>query len=506
VSALRGPEELRVVGEDKIIPRAAGVIAAFARIGYKFPEALSDIVDNSIDAGARKILIRFFCSDDAIRQIAIVDNGGGMSAEELQRGMQFGADISHGKKDLGKFGMGMKSASFSQCLSLSVLSRKGGKTAARRWTVETIEKGWTCSLLDEGDADRILDADWGDRLDLSKSGTIILWDQLDRLDRAGDKGLDYLLKKLFTSLRVHLGLVYHRFLSSRRVSIKVDALRYGQDVGGAEQLVEAIDPFKYDRSGNKHYPKTFEVGFGKVGSLDLEAHIWPPRSNLLEYKLGGQAAARQGFYFYRNDRLIQAGGWNKLRQHEAEPHLSLARVKIDLPPALDSLFHLDVQKSALDVPPSFEPALKAADRNDVTFDEYLNEAQAAYRRREAAAPENRPIVIGNGVPRAVRREVSDALGGGKKRQRKVNFKWSRLPATSLFEIERQEHLIRLNSLYRDAFEGRSRRQREAPQALIRTALFLLLKDEFNRDRVSQEVREWLELCNNSLVTALEQSD
>src|SRR6185295_8851854 len=142
-----------------------------------------------------------------------------------------------------------------------------------------------------------------------------------------------------------------------------------------------------------------------------------------EYSLGGSAAAKQGFYFYRNDRLIQVGGWNKLRDHETDPHLSLARVAVDLPPDMDSLFHLDVQKSSLDVPAGFDNAVKAAMAGALSWSDYLRDAQAAYRRGESAAPENAPVVLGKGVTRGLQSRAKKVLTQGEKRQRKVQFKW-----------------------------------------------------------------------------------
>src|SRR5208282_1396565 len=106
--------------------------------------------------------------------------------------------------------------------------------------------------------------------------------------------------------------------------------------------VPPLNPFAYHAPGNPDYPKTFRTKIAQASTLSLEAHIWPPNSELPQYKLGNKAAARQGFYFYRNGRLIQSGGWNGLVQHDSEPHGSLARTRIDLPPELDGTFGLNV--------------------------------------------------------------------------------------------------------------------------------------------------------------------
>jgi hypothetical protein len=490
------PESLRVVGGDTVEPHPGGIIKAFARIGYKLPEAVADIVDNSVDAGAKNVVVRFFCTDQAIRRVAIVDDGHGMLDAKLLHAMQFGTDVKHASTDLGKFGIGMKSASFSQARCLSVISMSGGQVAARRWTVDSIRLGWRCERLHEDDAGAMLAQDWGDAK-IKKHGTVVVWDELDKLQVAPG-GVEPALRRLFNQLRLALGIVYHRFLEREDISIKLDSVQYGEPAGIAQPVLP-INPFGYEKSGDKHYPKTFKLKIGK-SELQLQAHIWPPRAKGNEYSLGGSAAARQGFYFYRNDRLIQVGGWNRLRDHETDPHLTLARAAIDLPASLDSIFSLDVQKSGLDVPPGFDVAVKEARSGGVSWADYLKDADRVYRRGEDAAPENAPIVMGGGVPQIVRTKVTKVLGQGEKRQRKIKFKWAKLAPDVFFDVDRSNHLIRLNELYRKAITAGGKSSQDG--AMVKTLLFLLLREEFNRERVRQDAREWLDNCNKMLIAAV----
>ncbi len=462
---------LRVVGSDPKEPHAGRTIAAFARIGYKLSEAVADIVDNSVDAHARKVLIRFFCTNDNVRRIVIVDDGDGMFEETLLSAMQFGANMEHAPTDLGKFGIGMKSASFSQCRCLSVVSMRDGQAAGRRWTVESIANGWRCERLHPADAQELLHSDWGD-VRVRKHGTAVIWDDLDRID-VGSSGLDAVLRRVFTQLRVQLGVVYHRLLDRGDLSIKLDALRFGEQAGVAQPVI-SIDPFAYGTSGNKHYPVTFKMRLAAT-DVRFKAHIWPPNAKGPSYSLGGSAAARQGFYFYRNDRLIQAGGWNKVREHETEPHLSLARVEVDLPPSLDSLFHLGVQKSSLDAPQGFDAAIKSARADALTWADYLKAAQAAYRRHAEASPESRPIVPGKGVPHGVQTRAKKVLVDGEKQIRKIQFKWSRLTPDTFFEIDRANDTLILNDRYKKALTN-GRAGSDAP--VIKTLLFLLVERSF----------------------------
>lgn len=489
--------EMRVIGDDAVRPDPGGIIKAFARIGYKLAEAIADIVDNSVDATASNVLIRFFCTDEAIQRIVIVDDGSGMSDERLLRAMQFGANIEHASTDLGKFGIGMKSASFSQCQCLSVVSMNAGKVTGRRWTVESIRKGWRCERLHPDDACDVLANEWGD-VTIGKHGTAVIWDELDRL-QVPKGGRDVSLRNLFNQLCTQLGIVYHRFLQRKVLSIKVDAITYGEPLPGVARPVLPIDPFAYEKSGNKHYPKTFTVKLEKH-ALKLKAHIWPPLAKGKEYSLGGSAAGKQGFYFYRNDRLIQVGGWNKLRDHETEPHLSLARVSVDLPAEVDSLFHLDVQKSSLDVPPGFDEAVRSARAGNVTWSDYIHDADLVYRRGETAEPKNAPIVLGGGVSRRIQSRARSVLTNGEKRQRKIRMKWSKLAPDVFFDIDRENHVIKLNQLFRDAITAGGKGSQDG--AVVKTLVFLLLRDEFNRERVRQGAREWIDDCNKMLIGAV----
>lgn len=489
--------DLRVTGSDKIDPNPGGIITAFARIGYKLTEAVADIVDNAVDAKATNILIRFFCSEDAIRRVAFVDDGDGMSDATLSKAMQFGTSTKHPESQLGKYGIGMKSASFSQCRHLSVVTMNGGNAAGRRWTVEGIREGWKCERLNKQDAKKALALDWGP-LTVKAHGTAVIWDELDRLNVTGP--LDASLNRLFKQLRLALGIVYHRFLESGRIRIHIDAQKYGDDIPGIAQSVVGIDPFSYSKTGNKHYPKTFKATVGGRQLL-LNAHIWPPRAKGPEYSLGGTAATKQGFYFYRNDRLIQAGGWNKLREHESDPHLTLARIAVDLPPSADAAFHLDVQKSSLDVPHAFAEAVKKAKAGGVAWQDYINDADAAYRNGEEEAPENQPVVLGGGVPVRVQTRTKAMLTNGETKQRKVELKWKTLPLGVFFDIDREAQIITMNTRFRKTLTAA---ENGTGETLVKTLLFLLLRDEFNRERVRKDVHAWISDLNSVLVSAVEQ--
>jgi hypothetical protein len=489
---------LPVSGTSVILPDAGGVLTALARIGYELEVALADLVDNSIDAGARNVLIRFLRSTDRITGLAVVDDGEGINPSEIDEAMGFGADTGKDDSDLGKYGMGLKSASFSQAQSVAVLSRHHGSVVARRWTADNVRAGWICEHIDERAADQHLGREWGPVV-LDGCGTLIHWDNLDAF-RVARHRADGVLEDYFSRISVHLGLHFHRFLAKGRVRIFLDAVNQETGDSGPPRPVYALDPFAYPQSGLGGYPMSFRADIVDVGPLDLVAHIWPRRSRQPGYLLGGgKVAERQGFYFYRNDRLIQAGGWNGIRT-DAEPHASLARVKVELPGAYDHAFGLNVQKSGVSVPAQFIEAIAVARSGELTFAQYVRDAIEAYGRRSVAVREA-PLVPSDGVPRRLARHARVAFAGSAGASaRSASIAWRVLPEDKFFTLDYDNDVLFLNSRYRAAvLSGRRQSPRDAP--LVKMLLFLLLGDELDRQRMSASSREWLEKCQSVLVAA-----
>lgn len=229
--------------------------------------------------------------------------------------------------------------------------------------------------------------------------------------------------------------------------------------------------------------------------------MWPANSVQPQYKLDG-ASARQGFYFYRNDRLIQAGGWNGWRETQ-EPHLSLARIRVNLPTTQDSHFSLDVKKCGINTPPMFPIALQSAVFADGTrFEDYLRTAEAVYRKRLAVTNSDYPLVPAQGLPRKVQKVVQRRLlpDGGKSRD--LAICWKRMDSDVFFEIDRENETLFLNSRYRRVvLRGSSGSKNDAP--LIKSLLFFLLADDFESQRITKKKKERLETMNAVLVSAVQ---
>lgn len=488
-------QDIPVIGHRPIPPNAGKVTDALSRIGYKLEEATADIVDNSIDASASNVLIRIVHDGTDIRRILIADDGKGMNLDSLIAAMQFGSSRHREGMDLGKFGMGLKTAAFSQGRSLTVISRQGRTTNACRWTTKSIAEGWQCELLDPKHAALKLTGIDGP-FQIKASGTLIIIDELDHL-RVSDKGLEATLQKIQKTLALHLGLTFHRFLACG-LQIFTDAALEEDGAGGFAVPVQPLNPFSYPKSADPQYPLEFSLDLQGLPSLRCIAHIWPANQTSPGYMLGsGNVAKRQGFYFYRNGRLIQAGGWNGWRSADTEPHLSLARVEVELAPEFDAQFRLNVQKSSVDVPEEFRIAL---DNRKCPVGKFVRRADEIYRKKTTVEQSYIPVP-GRGFGGEIKKRAASYLAGRKLPRQEISIVWKRLPTDRFFETDRATGSIYLNASFRqDMLRGLPASLNDAP--MIKTLLFLLLRDDLMRERESRQSNERLEQFNELLMLAL----
>lgn len=493
--------QLPTRGSKTIFPDPEGLLEALSRIGYSTPEAIGDLVDNSIDAKASRILIRVLRRDARLTSIVIADDGHGMSDSSMDQAMGFGVRMGKEAKSLGKYGMGLKSASFSQCGSLTVMSANGPRGAGRQWTTEGVRQGWRCARVDPAAAAGYLGQRWFS--DGNGASTIVRWDELDTF-RVPAARADSTLAQLFDAVSLHLGLVFHRFLQ-RGLLIDLDTMDVETEEISVPRPVQPLDPFAYRNTGRSGYPRTFTIKLSGIGKLDLEAHIWPRKSRSENYLLGrGQVARRQGFYFYRNDRLIQGGGWNGLRA-DGEPHLSLARVRVDLSSKFDTAFSLNIQKSGVHAPEGFEQAVRNAKSDDRSFAEYLATAQAAYREKKPVDPGGADELIpGPGVPGPVRKQLRKHLSDDVQAE-EVRIGWKALPGDVFFNWNRDRLELHLNERYRQAvLNGTRGSTADAP--LVKLLLFRSLRDDLRLERLSAARQRDLAQLQAGLVAAARQQE
>jgi hypothetical protein len=319
-------------------------------VGYTLQTAIADIIDNSISAKACNVDIYF--NSDSPDHLAIVDDGHGMSAAEVQDAMRLAGQSStapRGKTDLGRFGLGLKTASLSQCRTLTVLSKKAGNVCAYQWSLDHLLKAKKWALIELSD-DEIRQLPRSDLLFSLKHGTVVLWQDLDylveerRLSRAA-------LDEALIETRDHLALVFHRYLAgehNRSFAIRING-----------KAPEAIDPFLKSKRGTQRGPtETFHVDRQKVTA---DPYTLPFLNKLTEAdrrKAGITTTLRdsQGFYIYRQMRLVIWGTWFGILPKSGMSRL--ARVQVDVPNTLDHLWALDIKKSAAVPPPAVKTHLK----------------------------------------------------------------------------------------------------------------------------------------------------
>jgi len=485
--------------EEELLPNYSKLDTALRSIGYSFEVAIADIIDNAIDAEAKQILVRFVMRTSSPLDILVYDDGRGMDSRTLREAMRFGANVSEQINHLGKFGLGLKLASLSQARELRVFTQRMGEMSGRGWLEDGIKRGFTSSIFGVEECwENLRDLKLDDRL--RKSGTVVLWSHLYRVGQTHSAPAEQ-VQRLVDRLKNYLSLAFHRFISrnGRPISITIDVLDGESGEIGIPVLLSALNPFGYFASGNKDFPQELLLDdYNK--SLRMIAHIWPANTNQAEYRLPGGANSRQGFYFYRNNRLIQGGGWNGLR--EADPHLSLARIEVDMSPEFDVEVSLDVKKIEVQLPPSLVQAIQGSKTKlGVEFKKYLKYAEQAYRSKSLAHSEL-PLVLGNGVPKMLQHSVAQELGIKKSTKfRRLKFEWCDLDKGCLFDVDRERDAIRLNRGYRRTLlHGLSGSSTDIP--VTKCLLFLLVREVFYSERLSSKAREELERANRILIAAL----
>ena len=328
----------------KDMPPFAPVLMESTRaIGYSLEAAIADIIDNSIAAKAGKVQISFFPVDNAY--ICILDNGNGMGDEELDRAMQYGSKSpteERDSSDLGRYGLGLKTASLSQCRVLTVVTKQGDAIIGRRWDLDHVlqEQTWALLVLDDEDFDSIPHID---DLKKQKSGTLVVWQNLDRL-LMGEIDFEKALGRRMDEVRSHLELVFHRYLSGESGIKKLE-------ITFNDVKLKPADPFLVKKSTQAMDTETLVVHGKKIF---VRPFVLPHISKMTAAEiadLGGKEGIRkqQGFYIYRNKRLVVWGTWFRMiRQGDLS---KLARVMVDIPNDLDDLWTLDIKKSHA-VPPA----------------------------------------------------------------------------------------------------------------------------------------------------------
>lgn len=327
---------MRVV---EVPPNPSALIESMRDIGYSLGTALADVIDNSLTAGAGTIRIFADTSEQELR-VGILDDGSGMDEATLLDAMRLGARSpleERERSDLGRFGLGLKTASFSQCRVLTVLTRQGGATFSARWDLDYVAETdqWLVQVPEGTGA-----IPWAGQL--GESGTLVVWEKLTASEGDGTTEADFI--RQLDEARSHLELVFHRFLAGERGLQKVNILLN-------ERPLEPFDPFHANHPATDAGPEErirVEDADVVVRAFTLPHHSKVTTSDWEQYAGKEGYLKNQGFYVYREKRLIIHGTWFGLvRQTELT---RLARVRVDMPNTLDAAWKIDIKKASAQLP------------------------------------------------------------------------------------------------------------------------------------------------------------
>jgi hypothetical protein len=325
---------------DIAAPRADAMIESLRAFGYDLETAIADLIDNSLFATAKNVWVEFSWDGQDLR-VTVSDDGNGMSEEQLFLAMRPGNRSpleERAPRDLGRFGLGLKTASFSQCRSLAVLSKTaGGGVFVRCWDLDYVRDSGEWRLLKEPS---LAPADLSEKLERLSSGTTVVWRKLDRIvgdARPEDEPAHRRFLESLDRVKHHLSMVFHRFLSEPG----------GLKLWLNEREVKPWDPFLTAEVATQVLGREYLTMRGNA--VDVQPYVLPHHSKLSE-EIHQMAAgprgwnAQQGFYVYRNRRLLVAGDWLGLG-FQKEEHFKLARIRVDFPNSMDAEWDIDVKKS-----------------------------------------------------------------------------------------------------------------------------------------------------------------
>ncbi|MCH3982449.1 MAG: ATP-binding protein [Prevotella sp.] len=340
--------EYEKIEKTSAVPEASSMIETFRAIGYKLETAVADIVDNSISAGARNVYInRIWRGGQSM--ITISDDGLGMNGQEIIEALRPGSQSpldERDESDLGRFGLGLKTASFSQCRKLSVLSRKNGFSPIFwSWDLDYVAMSRKWELI------KWMPEEFEHDLDDKQSGTVVVWSEMDRILPSSTSPDNESAKMKFSAflnrVRRHLSMTYHRFMEDGSLKIY-----------WCGHELEPWNPFCVSEAKTQEQPTEY-----LPGNVRVKGYVLPHKDGFSSVEAYNKAEgingwpSQQGFYVYRGKRLLLAGDW--LGLFRKEEHYKLVRILIDLPNTLDVDWKIDIMKSRATPPNNCRDQLEA---------------------------------------------------------------------------------------------------------------------------------------------------
>lgn len=356
-------------------PQAGLLLHSLRSVGYSEEAAIADIVDNAISASADKIRITF---DWEKRIVSITDNGDGMGQEELYKNMQIGSsdpDAVRSATDLGRFGLGMKTATFSLGRRVTVVSAKNNIISNAAWDLDQVGTlGWQLLVEDDGKYDHYLEH-------MGNHGTAVIISTLDNLiDETDLKKSKSHFFAVVNKVEKHLRLVFHRFITEDNLKIYINN----------DSPIEAWDPFVLSN------PATQELAEDEIWDptfktcTHIQPYVLPHKTKFASEQEYDQAGGfkgwnrHQGIYLYRNRRLIIYGTWFELIRKE--PAFNLARIKIDITSDADEDWKIDIKKSRAALPVFLRDRVTIAVEDCITRSTKVFNSRGAYTKKGPATP------------------------------------------------------------------------------------------------------------------------
>lgn len=389
----------------EVAPSAARLTGSLRDIGYDFPTAVADLVDNSITAGASRINV-FTHFEPNGSYVLISDDGGGMTEAGLIEALRFGSRRAYETNELGRFGLGLKTGSFSQCRKLTVVTR----TSQRQRVIRVM----TLDLNRIARTDRwdITANETSPAIERAKAmlhespGSIVVWEDLDRVlpERYAENGWGRRrLRSLAGKTAEHLAMVFHRFIAGD-VSDRNEVVLCVDD-----EKLRPWDPFAPAEGARTVLSEQVLEVETDDGSSEVRFRgvVLPSRdrfSSMDEFeRLSGPLKwnRQQGLYIYRANRLVQHGGWSGLRG--IDEHMKLARASIDFDTDLDEAFQINVAKMSVELPPVVRQMLERP------VQELCVLADDAYRRSANSGGRPEPTGKAAKAPETALRDIGIAI-------------------------------------------------------------------------------------------------
>lgn len=459
---------------SRVVPPDPSITSAIGR-HHTLATAIADLVDNSIDFGATQVLVRFLMEGCRPVGLQVIDDASGMDSAGIDDAMTYAKKRTYKGRDLGHFGIGLKAASLSQANTLVVWSKRYGSPAVgRRLRRQSLDTGPLVEDFSTVDAERTLANAAVDFV--LETGTIVEWQDVQTfLTSSSESEQNAWVSATTQELVEHLGLVLHRILDQGRLSLRIENYDVNLQFAGPPRTVTAIDPFACRGVGRPGYPKDLHVDVVDASTL-ARLHVWPHWHKGPGFTQGSRSPIEsQGLYIYRNDRLLQAGGWNGLAKPSVD--LSYARVSIDLTPEMEHHLIINPEKSGTAFDDELRGALtRARSADGTTLASFRAEAklEAKISRQRSATPIEAPPP-GDGLPDIVKDMFS--VHTDPNDVFPVDIKWRVLPDEQLYQIDVDDHALILNARHRSSIVGhKSLDIDDAP--LTKSLLLLLLKNHF----------------------------